>query len=229
MPHKAKLDYEERLKLITDYLEGKIGYREARKKYCKFQFLLEQYRYNGADGLTQALEKNKVYSNTTKLSAVTEYLSGTLSKCSVCAKYKISSLAVLDRWLKVYNEHGSFDNRKSSGGGSYMRTTRKTTHKERIQIARECIETGNNYGEIALKHNVSYQQVRTWAKRYAELGEAGLEDRRGKRTASQQARTVEEELRIKLAQLEHENYMLRVERDLLKKLDEIERGNAFRK
>jgi hypothetical protein len=40
---------------------------------------------------------------------------------------------------------------------------------------------------------------------------------------------VEEELRIKLAQLEHENYMLRVERDLLKKLDELERGNAFRK
>ena len=61
------------------------------------------------------------------------------------------------------------------------------------------------------------------------MGEAGLEDRRGKRTASQTPRTVEEELRIKLAQLEHENYMLRVERDLLKKLDELERGNAFRK
>lgn len=229
MPHKAKINYEERLELITDYLEGRIGYREARKKYGKFDFLLEQYRYNGAEGLKLTLEKNKVYSNETKLAAVTEYLSGALSQRCICAKYKISSLAVLDKWLKVYNEHGSFDNRKTSGGGSYMKKTRKTTHEERIQIAKECIETGNNYGEIAVKHNVSYQQVRTWAKRYAELGEAGLEDRRGKRTASQQARTVEEELRIKLAQLEHENYMLRVERDLLKKLDEIERGNAFRK
>ena len=82
-----------------------------------------------------------------------------------------------------------------------MKKTRKTTHEERIQIAKECIETGNNNGEIALKHNVSYQQVRAWTKRYAELGEAGLEDRRGKRTASQQARTVEEELKIKLAKL----------------------------
>ena len=82
---------------------------------------------------------------------------------------------------------------------------------------------------MALKYNVRYQQVRTWAKRYSELCEAGLEDRRGKRTVSQTPRTVEEELRIKLAQLEHENYMLKVERDLLKKLDELERGNAFRK
>ena len=229
MPQKAKLTYEERLALITDYLEGRVGYREAVKRYSKFQFLLEQYRYNGAEGIKLTLEKNKAYSNETKLAAVTEYLSGRLSQRSVCAKYKISSVAVLVRWLKVYNEHGSFNNRQSSEGGSYMKTTRKTTYKERIQIAKECIETGNNYGKIALKYNVSYQQVRTWTKRYTELGEAGLEDRRGKRTASQKARTVEEELRIKLAQLEHENYMLRVERDLLKKLDEMERGNAFRK
>lgn len=229
MPHKVKLNYEERLKLINDYLEGRIGYNEAKRIYSRFPFILEQYKYNGPEGLNITIAKNKTYSNETKLAAVTEYLSGILSQRSLCAKYKISSRAVLQQWIKVYNEHGSFDNRKSSGGGSYMKTTRKTTHKERIQIARECIETGNNYGEIALKHDVSYQQVRAWTKRYTELGEAGLEDRRGKRTASQQARTVEEELRIKLAQLEHENYMLRVERDLLKKLDEIERGNAFRK
>lgn len=229
MPQKVKFSYEERLILITDYLEGKIGYREAQRKFARFSFILEQYKQNGVEGLQLTIDQNKVYSNTTKLAAVTDYLSGKLSLTSTCAKYKISSLSMLQRWIKVYNEHGSFDNRKSSGGGSYMKKARKTTHEERIQIAKECIETGNNYGEIALKHNVSYQQVRTWAKRYAELGEAGLEDRRGRRTASQQARTVEEELRIKLAQLEHENYMLRVERDLLKKLDEIERGNAFRK
>jgi transposase-like protein len=129
----------------------------------------------------------------------------------------------------VYNEHGDFNNRKHSGGGSYMKKTRKTTYEERILIAKDCIESGNNYGAMALKYNVSYQQVRTWAKRYSELGEVGLEDRRGRRTVSQTPRTVEEESRIKLAQLEHENYMLKVERDLLKKLDELERGNAFRK
>ena len=107
-----------------------------------------------------------------------------------------------------------------------MKSTRKTTQEERVQIAKECIEGGNNYGEIALKYNVSYQQVRTWTLKFRELGEAGLEDRRGQRTAQQQPRTEEEELRIKVAQLEHELYLTRMERDLLKKLEEIERRDA---
>lgn len=229
MPQNVKCTYEERLQLINDYLDGRVGYREAIKRYSKFPFILQQYKHNGAEGLKLTDGKNKSYSANIKLAAVTDYITGKGSKITICAKYKISSKAVLDRWIKVYNEHGDFNNRKHSGGGSYMKKARKTTYEERILIAKDCIESGNNYGAMALKYNVSYQQVRTWAKRYSELGEAGLEDRRGKRTVSQTPRTVEEELRIKLAQLEHENYMLKVERDLLKKLDELERGNAFRK
>ncbi len=37
---------------------------------------------------------------------------------------------------------------------------RETTFEERVQIVRECIAIGKNYGEIALKYQVSYQQVR---------------------------------------------------------------------
>lgn len=229
MPARKKLSYEERLSLVKAYLDGQIGWWDARKLHGDFELLLKQYRYNGPDGLKPSNGKNKHYSENIKLAAVTDYLAGLDSKKGICAKYKISSTQVLNGWLKVYNEHGTFDDRKFSGGGSYMKKARKTTYEERIRIAKECIESGNNYGAIALKYNVSYQQVRTWSKNYYELGEAGLEDRRGKRTATQTPRTVEEELRIKLAQLEHENYILRVERDLLKKLDELERGNAFRK
>ena len=104
-----------------------------------------------------------------------------------------------------------------------MKKARKTTYEERILITKECIESGNNYGAIALKYNVSYQQVYNWTNRFAEQGEAGLEDRRGQRTAQQTPRTAEEELKIRIAQLEHELYMTKMERDLLKKLDEIER------
>ena len=104
-----------------------------------------------------------------------------------------------------------------------MTKARKTTFEERVAIARECIASGRNYGDLAVKYNVSYQQVYTWTKKYAEQGEAGLEDRRGQRTAQQQPRTPEEEMKIRIAQLEHELYMTKMERDLLKKLDEIER------
>jgi transposase-like protein len=128
----------------------------------------------------------------------------------------------------VYNSGKDFDKHKMSGG-SRMKKTRKTTQEERIEIAKDCIANGNNYGETALKYQVSYQQVYTWVKKFSELGEAGLEDRRGQRTAQQKPRTEEEELRVKIAQLEHELYMTRMERDLLKKLEEIERRDAYRK
>lgn len=44
-------------------------------------------------------------------------------------------------------------------GGSRMKEARPTTVEERIQIAKDCIANGGNYGETALKYNVSYQQV----------------------------------------------------------------------
>ena len=63
----------------------------------------------------------------------------------------------------------------------------------------------------------------------SQMGEAGLEDRRGKRLKDQTPRTREEELEIEVAKLKHELYMTKMERDVLKKLDEIERREAYRK
>ena len=83
--------------------------------------------------------------------------------------------------------------------------------------------------ETAKKYNVSYQQVYSWTRKFQKFGDAGLEDRRGKRTEDQEPRTAEEEMKIRIAQLEHELYMTKLERDLLKKLDELERRNAFLK
>lgn len=114
-------------------------------------------------------------------------------------------------------------------GGSRMKQGRETTQEERLIVAKDCVENGSNYGETAIKYNVSYQQVYTWVKKFSELGEAGLEDRRGKPTAAQKPRSELEELKIKMAQLEHELYMTRIERDLLKKVEELERRDAFGK
>lgn len=104
-----------------------------------------------------------------------------------------------------------------------MTKSRKTSQEERQKIAKECLENGKNYEEIAQKYDISYQQVYTWVKKFSQLGEAGLEDRRGQRIAQQSPRTAEEELKVRIAQLEHENYMLKVERDLLKKVKGLER------
>lgn len=110
-----------------------------------------------------------------------------------------------------------------------MSKSRKTTQEERIQIAKECLTSGKNYGELALKYQVSYQQVRTWTLRYEELGVAGLEDRRGKRKKDQTPRTELEKAHIEIEQPKHKLYLAEMERDLLKKVEELERRDAHLK
>ena len=110
-----------------------------------------------------------------------------------------------------------------------MKDSRPTTLEERIQIAEDCIANGYNYGKTALKYNVSYQQVYQWAKKFKEMGASGLEDRRGQRKKDQTPRTELEKAQIEIERLKHELYMTRMERDVLKKLDEIERREAYRK
>ena len=110
-----------------------------------------------------------------------------------------------------------------------MKQGRETTQEERIQIAKECIARGKNYGEMALKYQVSYQQARTWTLRFEEMGEAGLEDRRGRKKKDQTPRTELEQAQIEIEQLRHKLYLAEMERDLLKKLAEVERRDAYRK
>ena len=110
-----------------------------------------------------------------------------------------------------------------------MKQGRDTTKEERLEIVKDCLASGKNYGEMALKYQVSYQQVRTWTLRFEEMGEAGLEDRRGKRKKDQAPRTELEAAQIEVERLKHQLYMVEMERDLLKKLDEIERRDAFLK
>ena len=110
-----------------------------------------------------------------------------------------------------------------------MTASRKTTKEERVQIVKECLANGCNYGETAIKHNVSYQQIYSWVQRFIEYGESGLEDRRGRRKKDQTPRTELEKAQIEIEKLKHQLYMTEMERDLLKKLNELEREELFRK
>ena len=82
---------------------------------------------------------------------------------------------------------------------------------------------------MALKYQVSYQQVHNWTLRFEAQGKAGLEDRRGQRKKDQAPRTELEQAQIEIEQLKHKLYLGKMERDLLKKLDEVERRDAFQR
>ena len=229
---KSKVPYEKKVEIVRDYLEGRKGYTESVKRANNsmesFRRWVYLYKEKGAAGLLPN-SKNKVYPEDVKRKAIQEYLSGHGSLESICEKYEIRSTRQLRKWIKEYNAHGDFNSRKNSGGGSYMKQGRDTTQEERIQIVKDCLASGKNYGETALKYKVSYQQVRTWTLRFEDMGETGLEDRRGKRKKDQVPRTELEKAQIEIEQLKHKLYLAEMERDLLKKLDEIERRDAFRK
>ena len=231
MGQKQKLGAAEKLELIQNYLSGKISLSEAARQAGAADESVRQWVRNyETEGATAFMpHKDNVYSPELKRQAVQDYLSGKGSLADISKKYRLRDRRQLRNWIKVYNAHGDFNSAKHSGGGSYMKQGRDTTQEERIQIVKDCLASGKNYGEMALKYKVSYQQVRTWTLRFEEMGEAGLEDRRGKRKKDQVPRTELEKAQIEIKQLKHKLYLAEMERDLLKKLDEIERSDAFRR
>ena len=227
---RRKITPETHLKAVKAYLAEEGSYSSIAKKYgIGITTLKEDVSTYKAQGILAFAEQkqNNVYAEEIRFAAVREYIKGKGSIQDIRAKYGLRSSVQLRNWIKVYNSGKGF--RQKMSGGSRMKETRPTTVEERIQIAKDCIANGGNYGETALKFNVSYQQVYQWVKKYKEMGDAGLEDRRGKRLKDQTPRTREEELEIEVAKLKHELYLTQMERDLLKKLDEIERREAYRK
>ena len=228
---KSKVPYEKKAEIVRDYLEGRVGYteslRRANNSEASFRYWVHQYKEKGIKGLLPN-SRNRKYPEEIKRKAVEEYLSGKGSLEQIGEEYGLRSISQLRQWLKVYNAHGDFNSVKFSGG-SYMKQGRETTLEERIQIAKECIACGKNYGEMALKFQVSYQQVRTWTLRFEQMGETGLQDRRGHRKKNQIPRTELEQAQIEIEQLKHKLYLAEMENALLKKLDDVERRDAFRK
>lgn len=232
MPQKGKLNAEEKVEIVRRYQQGEMSLVQAARYAGVGTTTIyrwsARYEAEGAAGFLP-YQQNRVYPPELKLKAVREYLSGAGSLEEISKKYKLRNDRQLHNWIKVYNAHGTFNSAKFSGGGSYMKQRRETTLKERIQIVRDCIAGGKNYGEMALKYQVSYQQVRTWTLRFEQMGEAGLQDRRGRRKKDQTPRTELEQAQIEIEQLKHKLYLAEMENALLKKLDEVERRDAFRK
>lgn len=150
MPRRSRVTSEEKIQIARDCIEGRISQTEASRRLgidrTSIRSWIARYEAEGSLGFVQE-EKNRVYSEETKRQAVIEYLAGNGSLREICKKYRIRSKRQLQDWIKVYNSGGDF---KKTSGGSRMKNTRKTTLEERVQIAKECIENGNNYGETVL-------------------------------------------------------------------------------
>lgn len=228
MSRKGKVSPEIKMKLVEQYLQGKIrctnAAMEASVDRSSFHQWVMKYLSGGPTALLETSKKT-YYPNKTMLSAVHAYLNGEGSQLEICKKFQISSKGPLQNWIKKYNAHKEL---KSSNGGCRMSNRRHTTAEERLEIVKDCIKNNKDFEATAIKYNVSYQQVRNWIIKYEAMGVTGLEDRRGKRLGTQPSRTHEEEQRDRIAILERKNKDLQMENDLLKKVKELMERDRYR-
>lgn len=187
--------------------------------------IARKYNAEGIDGLKEA-KQWKRYSEDLKNQDVEYYLDGKASLKRTCEKFNISDPSVLRQWIKLYTSGKEI--KSTSKGREPMTKGRKTTLKERLEIAQYTIANDFNYHEATEKYEVSYQQVYNWVRKYQQGGEQSFEDRRGKALESKTTLTEEERLQLRIKELNHRNQYLEAENGLLKKLKEIERRKEMR-
>lgn len=218
---KGKFTAEEKVSIVLEHLENHISATKLAKKYNVYETSVRSwikgFQSMGIDAFREG--KNKSYTTSLKVVAVTDYLAGKGSLSSICQRYNIRSKTQLRSWIKKYNGHKEL---KSSGsGGIIMTNGRKTTLEERIEIVSYCIENNHNYNQTAEKFKVSYQQARNFVKKYEARGVEGLQDRRGKRKTEEEM-TELEKLRAEIKMLKARHRRDEMEIDFLKKLREVE-------
>ena len=226
MSRKAKYTVEAKVRAAERYLRGEASaagiaaeMEMGKRGESTVREWAATYRENGIEGF-HLKEGNSSYTAETKKQAVEEYLQGKGSLREISRKYHIPNKETLRQWVEVYNS-----NRELRGYNPrpevYVAMRKKTTKEEREEIVRYCLEHGKDYKGTAAKYEVSYSQVYQWVRHYEEQGEAGLEDRRGKRKSDDEVDKLErlrrENLRLKAELQKSERLNL-----LLKKVKEFE-------
>ena len=226
MSRKAKYTVEAKVRAAERYLRGEASaagiaaeMEMGKRGKSTVREWAATYRENGIEGF-HLKEGNSSYTAETKKQAVEEYLQGKGSLREISRKYHIPNKETLRQWVEVYNsnrELRGYDPRPEV----YVAMRKKTTKEEREEIVRYCLEHGKDYKGTAAKYEVSYSQVYQWVRHYEEQGEAGLEDRRGKRKSDDEVDELErlrrENLRLKAELQKSERLNL-----LLKKVKEYE-------
>ncbi len=221
---KSKYSPEFRAMVAQEYLDGHGSRPYLAEKYKIGSTTLAEwvakYRLHGIEAFITQIG-NDSYSSEFKRMCVEEVLSGKGSVRDVFAKYNISSTRVLRSWIMLYNtnkELKDYDPKREV----YMASARRTTFDERKEIVEYCIAHNCDYKGTASRYEVSYSQVYSWVKKFNNLGDEGLSDKRGRKKSDDEVDELErlkrENLRLK-RQLEERDMAV----ELLKKVKEFER------
>lgn len=227
MSKRSRYSAEEKLMILRLRDEGVKSKSEVLSEYGVHDRTLRDWRYRfttyGFEGLlvSNALKK---HSKELKLEVLNAVLTGSITQRAAMRKYEIPGSGTISSWIKQYTGNRAL---KSTPKGLVHSMTkgRSTTWRERIEIVLYCLTHDHDYGRTAEVHQVSYQQVYQWVRKYNSGGEDALKDNRG-RTKILDELTSEEKTKLEYKKLQAENERLRAENAFLKKLEEFERRRS---
>ena len=166
--------------------------------------------------------RNQSYSKEFKIQVIEEYLAGGCSYPDLALKYNIPSHNTILQWVKKYSNLEAIKD-YSPAPEVYMAKRIQTTFEQRMEAVQWYEENGRSYKDTAAHFGYNYAQVRDWVKKYESSGEDGLLDRRGQRKEEAEL-TETERLKRELILERNKRKRLEMENELLKKLNELERG-----
>lgn len=225
MSKRTRFSVEEKHIAVKKCKEGELSIHAMSKElgidFGTVKTWIRKWEQNGLDGLKES-HTNKKYSQAIKQKAVEAYLLEDIPTQEILRAYQISSDSVLYKWISKYTSGEVIRLTNPSRGKSNMYYPgRKTTFKERLEIAQFTIANDKNYQLAIETYQVSYNQVYSWVQKYQELGEDALQDRRGRSKAKEEL-TETERLTLRIKELEAQNERLEIENAIAKKLQEIE-------
>lgn len=225
MSKRTRFSVEEKYEAVKKCLQGEISITSMSKQLgIQFETVktwIVRWEHDGLQGLKEK-HTNKKYSDALKRKAVEARLVSKDTIQEVLRTYQISSTSVLNQWISKYtNGEVSKLTKPSRGKSNMYYPGRKTTFKERLEIAQFTIAHEKNYQLAIETYQVSYNQVYSWVQKYQALGEDALQDRRG-RSKPKEELTETEILTLRIKELEAQNERLEIENAIAKKLQEIE-------
>lgn len=235
MGRKSKISYEEKIQAVEEYLSGKESAVNIARRLNlekggddKIRLWVRKYKTNGPEALLSK-ERNNSYTKEFKQMVVEEYLNGEGSLEELAIKHQIPAPSTIFNWISKYNNLKELkDYNPEPEVYTKMAYRKKTTLEERKEIVNYCLDNNRDYKTAASRYDVSYSQVYSWVKKYLSEGEEGLSDCRGKRKPESQL--------TELEKVQRENKILKatvkelqMEKELLKKVQEIERRRSFQK
>ena len=138
----AKYSEEFKIKLVTEYLHGNLGYRLLAKKYnmpsqTPLKNWVRAYKTQGIEGLKRRKRK-EAYSVQFKLDTIQFMLETGASYQETADQFKLNNPSLINRWMKEFNEQGVEGLKpKSKGRPSMSKKPNKQTKKEEKKLTRE--------------------------------------------------------------------------------------------